>query len=173
MILILFWVSTDNSDSTDLAFWEHLVDIFYLNLPEENPLGIQCGFRGSGKGQITCLLAHCHLFSSQFEWVLWCWAALQYTQGKVPRDSFHKINGFFPLDTDTPQALLCYKTFHHVQGLCQITIHKKWEEFLTVCFVWTQLPWGRWKPFLTGCGESCAMLHPLQTDLSMTWKQCA
>lgn len=42
----------------------------YPNLSDENPLGIQCRFRGSGKGQITCLLAHCHLFSSQFERVL-------------------------------------------------------------------------------------------------------
>lgn len=42
----------------------------YPNLSDKNPLGIQCRFRGSGKGQITCLLAHCHLFSSQFEQVL-------------------------------------------------------------------------------------------------------
>lgn len=169
MIFILFWVSTDNSDTTDLALWEQLVDIFYLNLPEENPLGIQCGFRGSGKGQITCLLTHCHLFSSQFE----CWAALQVHSRESPERLLSSNQCVFP-------CWHWYSTgFTVLQDLspCPRTLPnnntQKWEEFLTVCFVWTQLPWGRWKPFLTGCGESCAMLHPLQTDLSMTWKQCA
>lgn len=45
---------------------------------------------------------------------------------------------------------------------------------MTVCyFLWIQLSLGRWKPFLTGCGERYAMLHPLEIDISMTWKQYA
>lgn len=33
-----------------------------------------------------------------------------------------------PPPLDTLQALLYYKVFHHVQVLCQITIHKKKNE---------------------------------------------
>lgn len=69
-------------------------------------------------------------FFSQYECAEFCDAELH--RESPEKDSFHKGNVFFSLlDTDTLQALLYYKVFHHVKALCQIRIRKKKrEEFL-------------------------------------------
>lgn len=126
----------------------------------EEFLGFRCGFRSYWK-RTDCVLAHCHHSSHNLS--VQSFVMLSCTGQVLRRTPFIKLMFFSLLDTDTLQALLYYKVFHHVKALCQIRICKKKKRiFMTVWyFLWIQLSLGRWKPFLTGCGESYAMLHPL------------